>query len=402
MEQREHTRLWWNQLWRGIVIVVLVSGGFLAGFVVRGHEPATAQESGDSEFKILDQVDQLVRDNFVRELPPDNTLEYAAIRGYLASLNDNYTFFNDPPVASSESDALAGRYGGIGVDVVRNEAGMIVLYPYPDSPAARAGVLEGDILLAVNDQPLDPNERLDVVRQMTRGEITEEGVGVRITVQQPNTTETRTYDIPFEEIIIPSIAWRVLAEAPELGYIQIKSFTSLTPEEVQNAIADLRTKNITGLILDLRFNSGGLLQESIDVAGEFLNGGTIVIEQSRTTGEMVHEDTPGGVATDLPTIVLVNGGTASAAEVVAGALQDNGRAIIIGQRTFGKGSVQFIFGLEDGSSVHITASLWLTPSRTPLDGVGLMPNIEMIPDQNGRDVELGEAIRQLRQMLANS
>ncbi len=402
MKQREHTRTWWNQFWRGMVIITLIGSGFLAGFIARGHDSATAQESGDSEFRILTQVDQLVRDNFVRDLPPDNTLEYAAIRGYLASLNDNYTFFNDPPVASSESDALAGRYGGIGVDVVRNEAGMIVLYPYPNSPAARAGVLDGDILLAVNNQPLDPNERLDVVRQMTRGEITDESSGVRITVQQPNTTETRDYDIPFEEIIIPSIAWRVLAEAPELGYIQIKSFTSLTPEEVRNAVADLRTKNITGLVLDLRFNSGGLLQESIDVAGEFLDGGTIVIEQSRTTGEMLHEDTPGGVATDFPVVVLVNGGTASAAEVVAGALQDNGRAVVIGQRTFGKGSVQFIFGLEDGSSVHITASLWLTPSRTPLDGVGLMPNIEMIPDQNGRDVELGEAIRQLRQLLANS
>ncbi|MBI5930836.1 MAG: S41 family peptidase [Chloroflexi bacterium] len=402
MKQRELTRTRWNQFWRGILIFALISSGFVAGFIARGHESATAQESGDSEFKILTQVDQLVRGNFVRDLPPDNTLEYAAIRGYLASLNDNYTFFNDPPVASSESDALAGRYGGIGVDVVRNEAGMIVLYPYPDSPAAQAGIVDGDILLAVNDQPLDPNERLDVVRQMTRGEITDEGSGVKVTVQQPNTTETRTYAIPFEEIMIPSIAWRVLAEAPEIGYIQIKSFTSLTPDEMRNAIADLQTKNITALVLDLRFNSGGLLQESIDVAGEFLDGGTIVIEQSRTTGETVHDDTPGGVATDLPLVVLVNGGTASAAEVVAGALKDNERAIVIGQRTFGKGSVQFIFGLEDGSSVHITASLWLTPSRTPLDGIGLLPNIEMIPDQNGRDVELGEAIRQLQQILANS
>jgi carboxyl-terminal processing protease len=398
MKKTEYTR----KLWRGVMLLMLVSSGFAAGFIARGQDAATAQESGDLEFKILTQVHQLVRDNFARELPPNNSMEYAAIRGYLASLNDPYTFFNDPPVASSESDALAGRYGGIGVDVVRNEAGLIVLYPYPDSPAVRAGVLDGDILLAVNDQPLDPNERLDVVRQMTRGEITEEGVGVKITVRQPNSAEERTYDIPFEEIIIPSIAWRVLSETPEIGYIQIKSFTSLTPEEVRNAIADLRTQEITALVLDLRFNSGGLLQESIDVAGEFLDGGIIVIEQSRSTSEVVHEDTPGGVATELPMIVLVNGGTASAAEVVAGALQDNQRAVIIGQRTLGKGSVQFIFGLEDGSSVHITASEWLTPNRIPLDGVGLMPNIEMIPDQNGRDVELGEAVRQLQQVLVAS
>lgn len=365
----------------------------MAGFIFRGGHMATAQ---NGDFSLLKEVQNLLAQNYVKELPAHTELEYAAIRGYLAALDDPFTFFIDPPVAQSESDALAGRYGGIGADVQRNEAGMLVLFPYPDSPAERAGVQNGDVLLDVNNGELQSGAPVDVVRQLLRGEIVEgENNGVTILVLHPGETEPREYFIVFEEIRVPSVLWRVLEEDPTIGYIQIKSFTSLTPEEVELAVDDLKTKNITALILDLRDNYGGLLRESIDIADFFLDNGVIVREQKRD-GESVSESTEGTIVSDWPIYILTNQRTASAAEVVVGALQDNGRAIAVGQKTLGKGSVQYIFALSDGSSIHLTAALWQTPNGTPINGVGIEPDIPMIPDENGRDVELGESIRRIQ------
>jgi carboxyl-terminal processing protease len=392
---------------RGAALGIILGLGFMAGFLFRDStipEPTFAQDNGTPEivtFDLLREAHVLVAENYYAELPTTTELEYAAIRGYLGALNDPFSFFNDPPVSQSTSDALAGRYGGIGVDVKRNEAGLIALYPYPNSPAERLGVANGDILIAVNGDTEAPNGTIDVIRQLLRGEITDEESGVEITIRSGDSDDERTLFIPFEEIQVPSVIWRVLADDSSIGYIHITSFTARTPDELTDAVADLREQGVTGLILDLRDNFGGLLRESIDVADEFLDGGVIVIEQSRA-GESSSDDPIGGVATDLPMTVITNGNTASAAEVVAGALQDNGRAILIGQRTRGKGSVQFIFGLSDGSSIRITGAIWLTPNRQPLDGVGLTPDIEMIPDENNRDVELGEAVRQLHQLMVSN
>ncbi|MCB9435562.1 MAG: S41 family peptidase [Anaerolineales bacterium] len=388
---------------RTLFVITICTSAFIAGYIARSpqQETNTAQAQTDTNkpFTLLQEVDRLVEDNFYKDVPSATTREYAAIRGYLDALEDPYSFFSDPPVTQNQSDSLAGRYGGIGVDVKRNEAGLIELYPYPESPALAAGVLNGDILVAINDQMLNPTERLDIIQQMLRGEVTDEGNGVSITVEQPDGTNQHTIEIPFAEIRIPSVIWRVISGQPSFGYIQITSFTSRTPDELNDAMMGLADQNIAALILDLRDNSGGLLQESIQIADAFLDGGTIVIEKSRKSGEKNEVATAGDIAAGLPIAIIVNGRTASASEVVAGALQQNRRGFVIGQRTRGKGSVQFIFGLSDGSSIRITAAIWLTPDGTPLDGIGLSPDIEMIPDENGRDVELGEAVRQLSQLL---
>jgi len=160
----------------------------------------------------------------------------------------------------------------------------------------------------------------------------------------------------------------------------------------------MRSAAVKGLIIDLRNNSGGLLQESIAVASQFVDGKVIVYERTYQDERAVNAEN-GGLATDLPLVVLVNQNTASAAELVAGAIQDHGRGILVGQVTYGKGSVQQIFRLSDDSSIHITSAEWLTPKRNHLDGVGLQPDITMIPDPNGRDVEIGEAIRALENTL---
>jgi carboxyl-terminal processing protease len=311
----------------------------------------------------------------------------------LVALDDRYTFFIDPPVAQSESDVLAGTYGGIGVQINRGEMGEFLLFPFPDSPASAAGIEEGDTLKIVNGQVVDLTTRQDEIDQMLRGEV-KEGSGVEITVIKADESELTVF-IPFAVINVPSVLWHILMEDAQIGYVQILRFTSRTPDELKIALADLKESGVAGLVLDLRNNAGGLLQESVEVASQFLVEGEVVLYERDNQSERAFKADSVGLASELPLMVLVNQGTASAAELVAGAIRDNGRGMLIGQTTFGKGTVQQIFRLSDESSLHITSAEWLTPERDTLDGAGLEPDIAMIPDVNGRDVEIGEAIRQL-------
>ena len=383
---------------RGFSFGALLGAVFVAGFLFRGAMPSQAQ--GNRHYPLLEQTHGLLIDHYLRPLPDATQLEYGAIRGMLATLNDRLTYFIDPPVAASESNVLAGQYGGIGVQVRRDEAGRFRLYPFRDGPAARAGVRDGDILLKVNDQDVPLDMRQDAVDQLLRGEV-KEGNGVKIEVRaDAEADNTRTYTILFETIEIPSVVWRTLEEEASFGYVQVLRFTSRTPSELKKAFDELRGANIRALVLDMRNNPGGLLQESITVASQFLPPDLVVLYEQSRQGEKEYRVRDGSTLTDLPMVVLINGGTASAAELVAGALKDHGRATVIGQRSFGKGTVQLIFQLLDKSSIHVTTAEFFPPSRQPLEGAGIEPDIPMIPDSNGRDVELGEAIRHLRDKLS--
>jgi carboxyl-terminal processing protease len=379
----------------GVCLALVFGAGFLFRDLVSPAPVVSAQGGAAEGYPLLDEVQGLLDRYYLRAQPDYAQRQYAAIRGMLQSLDDRYTFFIDPPVAASESDALAGTYGGIGVQIQRNEAGEIVLYPFADSPAAAAGLQNGDVLRAVNGVALDPALSQDAIDQLLRGEV-KPGSGVEITVNQPSKGgESLTVFIPFAVINVPSVIWRVVAEDVSLGYVQILRFTARTPEELRDALTQLGTANVNSLIVDLRNNTGGLLQESIDVADEFLDGGAIVYQRDNE-GETPFNAEPGGGAVELPLVVLVNAQTASGAELVAGAIRDSGRGILIGQTTYGKGTVQQIFPLSDQSSLHVTSAEWFTPSRQPLDTVGLAPDIALAPDSQGRDVELGEAIRYLQ------
>ncbi|MGQ9889381.1 MAG: S41 family peptidase [Aggregatilineales bacterium] len=375
-------------------------GFFFRDIFLNTGRQALVFAADENEYFLLTEVQALLDKHYLRQQPPFSERQYAAIRGMLSSLSDRYTFFIPPSVAKNESDALAGAYGGIGVQVTRNERGELVLYPFQDSPAQQAGIEPGDILIAVNGEPLHAGMVQDDIDRLLRGEV-KDGNGVEVTVRTPSDAEnsTRTLFIEFGLINIPSVVWRTLAEDSAIGYIQILSFTSRTPTELKEALTELRDAQILGLVLDLRNNSGGLLQESIAVADEFLDDQVIVYERNNQR-ERTFIGEPGGLATDLPLVILVNSGTASASELVAGALRDNGRGLIVGQKSFGKGTVQQIFALSDQSAVHITSAEWLTPARHQLEENGLEPDIVMIPDATGRDVELGEAVRQVRQIIA--
>jgi carboxyl-terminal processing protease len=384
----------------GVGMALVFAGGFFFRDLLSRSVLTTATANTGEDYALLDEVQALIDRHFLLPQPDYSQRQYAAIRGMLSTLGDRFTFFIDPPVAASESDALAGTYGGIGVDIVRTEMGELRLYPFDDSPARIAGIADGDVLLEVNGTAVDVSLSQDALDQLLRGEV-RDGSGVNVTAARAEPGERYTVFVPFAVINVPSVTWRVVDDPARIAYIQIKRFTARTPEELTTALNELRAVNVLALVIDMRNNTGGLLQESIDVADEFLDGGVIVYERS-STNERPHEAQPGGLAVDLPMIVLVNGQTASGAELVAGAIQDRDRGILIGQRTYGKGTVQQIFPLSDGSSLHVTSSEWFTPAQQQLEGSGLTPDIEMIPDANGRDVELGEAVRRLREVLQES
>ncbi|MFW5709429.1 MAG: S41 family peptidase [Chloroflexota bacterium] len=389
-----------NAAGRALLLGALLGVGlalvFSAGFFVRDlvdMPPVFAQAADTDEpgYPLLDEVQQLLNEHYLREQPTYRQRQYDAIRGLLGGLQDRNTFFIEPPVAQSESDVLAGTYGGIGVTLQRDASGAYLLFPFADGPAAEAGVRDGDRLIAINGETIDPDVHPDAIDQMLRGEV---GSGNGVELSYTRDEQTFSQFIEFDVINVPSVQWRVLEENSDVGYIQILRFTSRTPEEMRTAINELRLENIQGVILDLRDNYGGLLQEAIDVASYFLDGG-VVLHERTTEDERSYYAEQGGVLTDLPLIVLVNQGTASASELVAGAIQDRDRGLLVGQRTFGKGTIQQIFQLSDASSIHVTSAEWFTPERNVLDGVGLEPDVSMIPDVAGRDVEIEEAVRLL-------
>jgi carboxyl-terminal processing protease len=386
-------RKYYQPFFYGVAIALWGSMAFLMGFVLRAHLESPSASS--SEFSLTEEVQDLLDRVYLREQPDLSVREYGMVRGLLGVLNDPNTFFIEPPVAQSEADVLAGTYGGIGVQLNRSETGEFLMYPFDDGPAARVGIQDGAVLVAVNNRPITLSDHPDAVDQMLRGEVKDNN-GVVIIVRQNDAEEE--FFIAFDVIAVPSIMFRQLADDSRIGYIQIMRFTSRTPEELVQALQELNRAPVEAYILDLRNNTGGLLEESVRVADEFVDAGTIMIERSRTN-EREYTANAGGQGIEIPLVVLINNRTASAAELVAGAIRDSGRGILIGQRSYGKGTVQQIFTLSDGSSVHITAAEWLTPGRISLGGTGLIPNIEMIPDENGRDVEMGEAIRHIRSIL---
>lgn len=379
-----------------VASMALLSGAFLLGYVTRDQVRAAgakAPAAPSTDYGLLVQAQEFLDQYYLREQPPPTVRQYAAIRAVLAALGDKFTFFVEPPVTASESNVLAGTYGGIGVQVRRDAVARFVLFPFRDGPAYKAGVRDNDVLIAVNGQPVPVTAAQDAVDQLLRGEVKGDN-GVSVTVQHQDGRQ-ETFRIMFAVIDIPSVVWRPLAEAPKIGYIQLLRFTNRTPDEMKKALSELTEAGVTALVLDMRNNPGGLLDESVQVAGDFLDGGTVYIEKTRD-GEKEYGAPNSTALTHLPMVLLVNGGTASAAEIVAGALHDRGRARMIGQKTYGKGSVQFIVQLADKSSMHITSSEWLPPSRTKLDGVGLTPDIPVEPDPSGKDAELAAAIAALQ------
>ncbi len=389
-----------------ILLALLAVSAFVAGYFAndlvelrRGNLVVSAGDQ--SELGLFWEAWRYIDANFMGELPDSKARTYGAIRGSLALLDDPYTIFVEPVAREQERQSLQGTFGGIGATLTRPEdGGPIFLEPIPGNPAESAGIQSGDELLAIDGTAVTPEMSVADAANMIRGE---KGTTVTLTVRHPGQDEPVEVTIERGDILIPSVTYRVLPENEKIGYIQLTRFSGESRSEMEEALAALLEQDVVALILDLRGNGGGLLDAAVSVADLFLDKGPVLYQQSREEGEQVYSSSNETLAPDQPLLVLVDGGTASAAEILAGALQDRGRAALVGSGpTFGKGSVQLVFDLSDGSSVHVTASRWYTPDRRQLDQTGLQPDILVTVTQedidNGRDAVLNQAITELENM----
>jgi carboxyl-terminal processing protease len=376
-----------------IALFIFVMGAG-AGYAVRDYvvdDQPTNEEN--QSLALYWEVWHRVEEQFYGQIPQTPISTYGAIKGALATLNDPYTLFIEPEPAAEEKAQLEGKFGGIGAFIQRDEQGQVILDPMPDQAAEKAGLLKGDILVAVDGQPIALEMATDDIVKLIKGEI---GTKVTLTLQRAGTEEPFDITIERAPIETPSAQWRILEQAPKIGYIQLTSFTERSNKELDRAFEELSGQGAESYILDLRGNGGGLLETAVDVASQFLREGVVMREDRKNQGERVYEVRSGGRALDQPLVLLVNGGTASASEIVAGALQDYKRATLIGEKTFGKGSVQLIYELTDASRLHVTVAKWFTPNNNAIDGKGLIPDIEvLITDDdraNNRDPQFERAI----------
>jgi carboxyl-terminal processing protease len=327
-----------------------------------------------------------LQDDFIRrdELTVESITE-AAIRGILVSLDDPYSSYLTPQDFQITTDDHSGEFGGIGAVVTVRDGRIMILAPLPNSPALRAGILAGDVILTVHGESLEGKTLLEAVL-LIRGP---EGEPVTMEVLHEGASVSEEITIVRETIEVSNLESRLLE--PGIGYVQFSSFDSPTAQQLAEAIEELGNQGMEGLVLDLRNNGGGLLDAAIGVASQFLDDGLVLYSVGPSGDRTDYAVRRGGSGTDLSLVVLVNGFSASASEVVTGALQDTGRATVVGTTTFGKGSVGQLSPLSDGSGLSFTIAQWYTPNDRLIEGIGLEPDVE---------VGAPESVRALREIFA--
>ena len=344
-------------------------------------EPDSEEDNGYSQISIFAKAVQLLRQDYV----DGNKTSYhdlitAAMKGMLASL-DPHSQFMDPTDFRDMQDDTRSRFNGLGIEVSMKNGLPTVVTPMEDTPAAKAGILSGDQILKINGASTEKMELQDAIN-LLRGA---PGQKVTLTLMRPSTKEIKEYNLERAEIKVQSVKGAKLLD-PELtgsfkiGYIRLIQFNEPTAEELSKALDDLEKKGMQGLILDIRNNPGGLLNSAVDVCAQFVPPNTKVVStQGRVASQQREYSTSGAskVRPSFPMAVLVNEGSASGAEIVSGALKDLHRAIVIGETTFGKGSVQNVMQLPDGSALRFTTAKYYTPSKQTIHGNGVTPNIRV-------------------------
>ena len=336
--------------------------------------------------------DLLQKQYYGDDLPAGKQLEYDAIRGLLYGLDDQFTSFVDPEAAQIMEENSTGSFSGIGAGVQLNKARALQITKiYPDSPAEKVGLQVGDIIIEVDGKSI-VGEDINVQVSQVRGP---EGSTATFTVVREGEDKPFKVDVTRAKIAIKLVESKWLAD--QVAYVSLSGFDSATTaEQLQAAIQDLLAQNPKGLIFDLRSNPGGFLDQSVDVADLFLPAGVVLYERTKDGDEQVFRSDDRGIAQDIPLVVLVNGGSASASEIVAGAIQDRGRGKLIGEKTFGKGSVQQVNRLDDGSQLRVTIARWFTPNNRGIHGEGIEPDITMERSTDPKaDPQLDRAVEYL-------
>lgn len=365
-----------------IPLLACVLFGAIPGiFAQEVRPPKTEEDNGYSQIAIFAKALELIRQDYV----DDNKTSYhdlvnAAMKGMLSSL-DPHSQFMDPNDFRDMQDDTRSRFNGLGIEVSMKNGLPTVVTAMEDTPAAKAGILSGDQILRINGMSTDRMDLQDAINVL-RGPA---GAKVSMTLLRPSTKEIKEYTLQRAEIKIQSVKGEKLLPTEltgpfRIGYVRLIQFNEPTADELSKAIDSLQKQGMQALILDLRNNPGGLLNSAVDVCGQFLPPNTKVVSTQGRVASQQHDYSTSAVSKqrpNFPMVLLVNEGSASGAEIVAGALKDLRRAVLVGETTFGKGSVQNVLQLPDGSAVRFTTAKYYTPSRQVIQGNGVTPNIRV-------------------------
>ncbi|MDP3697141.1 MAG: S41 family peptidase [Candidatus Taylorbacteria bacterium] len=406
-----------NSTGRKILIIVIISslgGGFGGGIWFSKYQygiplPPVIQkiinqstgQPGDLDFSLFWEVWTKLNEKYVDSSKLDNQkMLYGAIEGMVNSVGDPYTVFFEPVVSQKFQEEVSGAFGGVGIEIGKRNGGITVIAPLKDSPADKAGIKAGDKIIKVDTKPTEGKSVEEVVN-LIRGK---KGTKVVLTISRDG--ETKDYELTRDTIRIPSLKWEMLDGG--VAYIQIYTFNQNVDSDFEKAAQEILKSPATKLIVDLRNNPGGLLDSAINLAGWFLDENQVVtMEEFRDGSREEFRSKGGGALKIYPTIILTNGGSASASEILAGALHDNRGIQIVGEKSFGKGSVQELENFKNGSSLKVTIAKWLTPNGRSITDLGIEPNYEVKLPENpeegtlefgkpGKDPQLDKALDLLK------
>ncbi len=351
------------------LVVTIVLGIFF----VTINKNATAATTNLTYFKSLDlirKVLELVKSDYVDENIDEQKLIYGAIEGMLKKLDDPYTRFMEPKNFADMQTETQGEFGGIGIVLSVKDRMLTVISPIDDTPAARAGIMAGDYIIKIDGKDAIDIPLHDAVN-LLRGPV---GTKVTVTIMRGSNKDTKDHELERQIIKVPSIKYWTINH--DIGYIRLTQFIQTSSEDLEKALIHLEKNGVKSIILDLRNNPGGLLTAAVEVGRKFIAKGDIVSIKGRD-GEQNTYSSFYKYHPYLPLIVLINEGSASASEIVAGAIKDNKRGLLLGKKSFGKGSVQTVISLNDGSAMALTTALYYTPSGVNIHKTGIKPDIEV-------------------------
>ncbi|MEX1014761.1 MAG: S41 family peptidase [Candidatus Paceibacterota bacterium] len=390
------------------IAIILIALSFYIGHQfgtnqdVLTSEAITSESMNGTEFSLFWETLDLVKDKHLKadEIEDDEIL-YGAIKGAVSAFDDPYSSFFPPEDAEKFEEDVSGVFGGIGAEIGIREDILTIVSPLKSTPAERAGLKSGDKILKVDDTFTD-GMSIDEAVKAIRGP---EGEEVVLLISREDWGEARDISLIREVIEVPTLDWEM--KDNKIAYIQLYSFNANAPQLFYNASLSALISGSKGLVIDLRNNSGGYLDVAINLAGWFMDRGEIVVkEKFRDGSEREFRSNGNGAWSNVPIVILVNGGSASASEILAGAIRDELGAILVGEKTFGKGTVQEIKNLKDGSKVKITVAEWILPSGEKINEEGLEPNVRVDFTEenleNDEDPQLDRAMEIIRGLIKNS